>query len=511
MTKTLKAQISKLSISQLLEVRAGLELLHSHVGGVLNIGTGCSGTDIWVGCWQGLVEMWNRQFGIKFELRHRVAAENVDFKAEWIQAHWAPDVLLADLSEMSQPMAHDWHGQQVPVPAVAFWSCGIECDSISGLSQQASSNRDCIQAATGRTGTTAQWHFDYVRVSRPVFWQIENVRNLCAKDKETGLSNLDVLVAKSNELGYFVWSKIMEANKYGVRQSRGRLYAVGFLISSQPINQKAETFVQPTWVSKFNVVVETMQIPPLPWSAFLLSDDGLRGPGGSVTPPAKRPRKGVAKPQTVMNFEVEHLNIYTSFNITWPPDFTPEFAQKTRSLSRRMAEVLWFQEAVEGQASALTHVRVRDLNMSINWGTESRDECPCIVSTSLMWARGTYKNADNHLTTIDRALSGEEVLALQGFGHDLQRLADETQCWSSKQKYDLAGNAFAGPISHVLIIAWICCAPLDLSFASVRLPVVVAADVKNDLDEDEEDGEHAESELLSSEEEEIGCNSQSSG
>jgi site-specific DNA-cytosine methylase len=151
----------------------------------------------------------------------------------------------------------------------------------------------------GRTGRTAKGHFDLVRNTRPIYWFIENVRNLATKSKDTGLSNLDVVIEMSNALGYFVRDTFLEADSYGLPQNRGRYYIVAFLISAEPFDQTDDNFEVPAWVDSFDVLMTSMQIEPLPWSDILLPDTDPRAEAANFAPvdadgdkrSAKKPRK----------------------------------------------------------------------------------------------------------------------------------------------------------------------------------------------------------------------------
>ena len=109
----------------------------------------------------------------------------------------------------------------------------------------------------------------------------------------------------------------------------------------------------------------------------------------------------------------------------------------------------------------MQHLTVRDLNLSKNWGTERADNCPCIVSTSVLWVRGrkrrrlvngSVQQCDGDGQVVDRLMSGEECLRIQGFA-----LADQTrgqtETWTHKQKVDLAGNAMDSGLLHAVFSA----------------------------------------------------------
>jgi hypothetical protein len=114
-----------------------------------------------------------------------------------------------------------------------------------------------------------------------------------------------------------------------------------------------------------------------------------------------------------------------------------------------------------------------------------------------MWARGCYPSpagSTHSMTSIDRVLSGEELLAIQGFGWDLQALAPDPLQWSGKQKTDMAGNAFAAVCTMPLLTAWIACSPLHTIFDTERelADIRIADGGDDDRDGGDEEGEESE-------------------
>ena len=152
-----------------------------------------------------------------------------------------------------------------------MWACGIECDSISQLSKSAAENKGCVEGAEGRTGTTAKGHLDFLRKHRPPLWQVENVKNLHAKEPSTQKSDLDSLIEQSNALGYYVHAVTMDASAYGLPQSRPRYYLLGVLVPADVIlDQMDPDDVQPPWVEKFDEWLMVLQIGHVPWHAVIL-------------------------------------------------------------------------------------------------------------------------------------------------------------------------------------------------------------------------------------------------
>ena len=87
-------------------------------------------------------------------------------------------------------------------------------------------------------------------------------------------------------------------------------------------------------------------------------------------------------------YRVEHLDAYELASLSYPPQYTPEFAEKAGCLPPRQKELLWWWEHLNGPASKLTQWECRDLNLSIKWGKSVKGKLPTLTSTSWVWVRG---------------------------------------------------------------------------------------------------------------------------
>jgi hypothetical protein len=199
----------------------------------------------------------------------------------------------------------------------------------------------------------------------------------------------------------------------------------------------------------------------------------------------------------VEEYKVQHLNVYTQAGLQWPPLFTKAFMDKTNCLSPHEQEVLFYDEAVNGGASTLDGLHVRDMHMSHDWGNIRVGFTPTIASSSNLWVRGTYVR-DGSRITVDRKLCGAELLWLQGFSPRLWRDRVSPGDFSQKELLDLAGNAFC--IGHVvpILVGIIACVPwkdaIGHSAAEFgKAPAQAQSDEDLDMDEDmEEEIEEAE-------------------
>jgi hypothetical protein len=121
--KLLRAQYRKLSPQQLLLVSGGLTWLRQNRAGTLDMVTGCSGTDVRVGCVHALVQFWEDMFGLSFHVRHRIACESVEYKSTFVIEYWSLEHLFPDLLELGGAVAREACDDIQTIHFVATWSC----------------------------------------------------------------------------------------------------------------------------------------------------------------------------------------------------------------------------------------------------------------------------------------------------------------------------------------------------------------------------------------------------
>ena len=135
-----------------------------------------------------------------------------------------------------------------------------------------------------------------------------------------------------------------------------------------------------------------------------------------------------------------------------------------------MQEILYQDEQLVGEAKNLECLRCRDLNMTMNWGVWRENVTPCIVSTGILWLRGSCGGR-----TVDRLLSGRELLQLQGF--DARKAGKMAHAFSQKEMVDLAGNAFCGPVLYPIVTALVACVPWATAFRAKHIAQALAKSV----------------------------------
>ena len=447
METLLKSQYDRLSPEKMVHLRQQLQDFATAYDGRLSVGTACSGTDVLIHVladW--LVPWWNKTFGFSIEVGHAFSCEVVEWKASWILAHFKPRYLFSDLFDLAKDTARDLISNGLaPVPSVSCFACGVECDTLSQLNNHR--DPDCVSTGTGKTGTTAVACFQYLRRHRPQFFFVENVRTLASESKassscrtQQSKNPLQLITEWANDLGYVIFSQLLDSCHYGVPQHRPRYYVFGFFVGnerSEPgtgFNQTDEDYIFPQWIHRVPAYLTEMQCDMLPVERFLLESDKPRGAQLWEPDDDKQPVEdsGGKKPK----FEVDHCHLFQQDSVQWPPVFTDTFIAKTRHLPHRKKEVLFYHEHMLGGVDTLQEETYLDLNYSIKWCRAREAVLPCIVSTSFPWRMKAGME-----------LLGEELLCMQGFSYNIQqRAAVGGRPFSQSEKTDLAGNAFNGAV-----------------------------------------------------------------
>ena len=270
--------------------------------------------------------------------------------------------------------------------------------------------------------------------------------------------------------------------------------------------EQLEYDTEPDWVSMFRQNLDELKVPPIRIEKFLLNEPSI----DAYPTPArtKKPKKD--------KFEVEHLEVYRSVGLEWPPD---EIALERNApycgKSHRKKEIMHnFHERLlppleesarrQGKPDAFLF----DVNMSIRLiNNPAPGTCPYLVGTSEI--RIISKSMK-----LNRPLLGQEALNLQGFSTQLQNETHVNKM-TAADMMDLAGNAFNGGVVLAVLAALIKATPLSAALAVAHnvADTVHTADNANDnggMQHEEEDvasgecqEEDAESELCLTESEDF--------
>jgi site-specific DNA-cytosine methylase len=487
--ENLARQLRQIDAAQLVRLREVLDMMHEKVDGILSIGSLLSGTDLQRHVLDELATIFRTRFGLDYTMQIRFACEEVVAKQEYIKANFGPNVIIyPDVHQIAKnPKAvQDIDGHIKPIPRVVVLIFSIECDSISALSagwQHRLRCEDGDPEQLSRTNGSLLSCMKVLNHCKPVIWVAECVKNLFAKDAETQLSMFDALQTIAIDAGYLIAHSTLDSSNYGVPQVRPRAWIVGVFVGVEIAQKQRDEDEHFASVDLYHSLLMQMRIAPLDLYHYMVAADdpiatraaqiGLEASESTKT--TKKKAKGTAKSkgkaksnkadaqppkeEKVAQYEVDHLEAFTTIGLAYPPVFSESFNEKTRALahSTRMRELVFLETARWGHADKMDTVWVRDLNMSESWGSTVERKSPCIVSTSMMWVRGMLAPG----RFVDRLLLGEECLALQGVSFEWQRNA---KGFSFALNMDLAGNAFTAEVLGAVLLAALMALPVNHAF-----------------------------------------------
>ena len=521
MKRILAEQFAQLGADDLLRLSQGLENLCKQAEGRWQWGSACSGSDVVFLALEALHDFWKSRMSSTPKIAHTFSCEDVGFKQECISVFFAPQHIFPNIHLLKADSVQDIHGNDVSDLSCDAFVAGVECDSISGLNREHADNYDCateFSDAPTKTGDTLRSALGFLERRRPPPAILENVKNMACIGK-SGQSNLDWLVRCANRLGYHVVNMVLSASSYGVPQQRDRMYIICVFVGGAPDQSTSgpddESKPEPGWAHDLRAFIKSMNIDSFELHEFLSadSDPEVVAANAALAPPMKKLKRkrgedpeADGKQAAVHKYQVEHLERYSQAHVAWPPELQmyPAFVAKASCLPPRAQEILFLEETLSGPAENLLNLKCRDLNMTMAWGSWRESHTPCVVSTASMWLRGPRPGG-----AIDRLLSGKELLHLQGFEARVQEAAP--QAFSHKDKTDLAGNAFCGPILLALVSGVVACVDWDIAFRSkdhvacraVPAPALVGLAPQESLDGDslcgEEDGGESEEPEVDSE------------
>ena len=100
-----RQKLSNDSSTSVLQLRDNLEKLHSITGGVLEVITGCAGTEVGIYGLEVMTKVWADVFGIEFKLEHVWSSEKVEWKVDFIRQHFNPATIFPNVTRLSQEFA----------------------------------------------------------------------------------------------------------------------------------------------------------------------------------------------------------------------------------------------------------------------------------------------------------------------------------------------------------------------------------------------------------------------
>ena len=464
--------MDKLSASELGRLRLNVAAVSAVCNGKISIGSLLSGTDCQFFMWQCLMSLIERRFGIFIEIDMKFSCDNVEYVQKFIQMHLGQQhTVYPDVHKLaSDPdTCEDIKGSVKPLPDVTVLIFAIECDSVSSLSSGWSSRLQCIEEGdtSSRTGGSAISCLRIIERMLPPMIICECVKNLMAQ--------IDSVLTPLWEMGYLATAHVVNSNAYGCPQSRERVYIVGVYIGKEEAirQEDPDEYAFPV-LDEYAELLSLLELPcPRGLKEYLLPESSAAVIAANQAnervapePPKKtktgRPKKKAAKtakaapsapteereedePDKCQKFELDHMHAYQNNKLPWPPTYTVIFEKKAKPVghSARMTQLLFLDEKVTGPTESLDALYTRDLNMSGGWGKEKKGSLSCVVSSSWVWVRGLLEEGDGDKPPlfIDRLMTGNELLAVQGMSHEWlhPHIVDEL---SLKELITMAGNMF---------------------------------------------------------------------
>ena len=434
-------------------IQKGIESTDDH--NFIGVASACSGTDIGVICLEVVLAMICGLVGISARVAHVFACEKNPLKRAFLQSQFSPTKMFADAAQLGQRMA--WclqMGKSVIVPWCFVFMAGFSCKSRSQASSTASTNVNCIQRQDTSTETSATWEatLAYIRKALPIIVILENVRGLLSKIDADTLSDAEYICECLRSLGYYAQLYKFDAECFGSRASRLRVYFVGWLIAPGASLLPGPRLQLAT--SKFAFLesfIHTFCIDSLPVEWFLgLNDDAIAKLMSYVEVEAGPHQREGEK------WEAEHMAAFRDKGLAWPAELhegsptIKALQQKgilfhTNGLSARQAELLLYCHSVFpfGRKTvqfldvlpSMGRMFAHDMDKS-PW----KEVCQTLLSGSSICIR--YMDGDH---VVVRPLMGIEAMQLIGFHSSYHKMPVAA---NNSLLVDLSGNAFFGFCCH---------------------------------------------------------------
>jgi site-specific DNA-cytosine methylase len=420
-----------------------------------NIGTICSGSEVGIYACETLAQSLALDIGVPLCFNHSFSCEIVPWKRDWARRHFNPTRMFGDAKDMSVAKAVDLLiGEWVDIPNVHILCAGFECDSVSFFNNTSAEYRGgCVEKGEGKTGRTAQYNLAYIRRHRPLLVILENVVALAFK-----MVDLQTIIDALEEVGYLVRHVFANSRDFGIAQSRERIYIIGVLFDDRKVTTSDES---PQWFHDIFTTFTDMKVEAPPLGEFLAPSDHVSVASWRAERTANLEARDCSRVDR--KYEVDHMDAFIALGMDYPPDMG-DFTPTVSHLPRRQAELAFLYKLWNKDEPKET---VHDLNMSPAFGAGTKtDECATLVSTSRPWLR-----------KLERDMSGDEALVLQGFDYCRQYSVNsdfDSMSFSHSQKLDLAGNAFNAYVFGPLLFSAISHIDFERAVARRSMPLYCA-------------------------------------
>ena len=235
--------------------------------GEVVVSSACSGCDIvYIACCQ-LATYWSSKLDIPVTMRHGFVCERDSAKQKFLQSQFQAQ-LFSDVTDLVKPRAHELvSNTTVCIPSCTLFTAGFSCKSRSPLNNKRSSFKHCLQENNSEAETTHtfEYTYGYIKEHSPPIVVLENVTSLLEKEPgRVDKSDAEFVQSELQKAGYHVVIMKFDAESFGSRASRSRLYFlawhVGVDMSSPPssLARKLEESLQCLWEVHQASAIEAM-------------------------------------------------------------------------------------------------------------------------------------------------------------------------------------------------------------------------------------------------------------
>lgn len=393
-------------------------LTENQAGWSLTIATACSGTDIAVKTLQAILNFWEDEFQIQIPMAQVFSCERDVEKQLFLQAEFPEcEAIFGDTAVLSQTRAPTVAGDVAIVKHASIYVAGFTCTSRSKLNVNRARNIGCVQKGEDKSGESFRTVAGYIDTSRPDVTLLENVVDM-AQETESGESDASWIATWLEQRGYTVAWRVVRAQDHGSYATRNRIYWLAC--------KKSTTSADVQYL--FKAVLDSTRIEQIPLNRFLQPE-----PDRLYIPASRAPGQ-----ERDFKYKSEHLDLYTSWSLPWPPA-SGKFSKRLDHLGQRAYETVVFADfafPLEGVGPEFL-----DCNMSLCRlvGPDGQTN-PWTSSFPTLTSRGQYIIRENRDGFQIRQINGIELLQLAGWSSSFYRGEPPHHALATS----LAGNMFSG-------------------------------------------------------------------
>jgi site-specific DNA-cytosine methylase len=402
------------------------EALRELKGRPINVATMCSGTESPLIALQLLSKALEKDGKGPILVKHHFSAEIDAMKQGFIERNFQPSILFRDVREFipdDATTATTAYGAEVSIPGeLDILIAGFVCKDLSRLN-----NRPKGLDEEGESGDTWNAIYSYTKKFKPSIVLIENVQNQ--------ISFWNSFKEKWAKIGYECSWLYRDTKNYYVPQTRIRMYMVA--INKELYGKGAEKAV----VQWEKIVTGLERKCSSPFESFLLND---------TSDPFAYPARSSEVDWALCKLRYDRIRAeerlgtrrpvsrWSENGSVRPPDMANRRWYQSQSTRVYDAIDIAHLQAAKAGEDSLSKMVIWDVSQNVDRFKTSKGIAPCITPSGC-----------DFVTNKQAALSGSQLLLLQGMPYEKLLFARETQ----KDRQDLAGNAMTTTVVGAAIIA----------------------------------------------------------